>query len=203
MPGTHHHSLQHKQVSQLAGEADSPEATSPYSRTPALRNSHKMAERKRRTEMKTLFDALRAQIPASHGSKSSKWEILSKGMVPPFPPISLLTGVASDHIRNLESGNKLGREAQLQLQQVSHELEAIRRENETLRNENHHIYQEMQHYRDSARPSTATAMHPQAPIYAASSTSVMGDPSRSLPPLTNGVPAANSMQGVQYSDERR
>ena len=80
MPGTHHHSLQHKQVSQLAGESDSPEATSPYSRTPALRNSHKMAERKRRTEMKTLFDALRAQIPASHGSKSSKWEILSKGI---------------------------------------------------------------------------------------------------------------------------
>ena len=79
MPGTHHHSLQHKQVSNLASEADSPEANSPYSRTPALRNSHKIAERKRRTEMKQLFDALRAQIPASHGSKSSKWEILSKG----------------------------------------------------------------------------------------------------------------------------
>lgn len=90
MPGTHHHSLQHKQVSQLAGESDSPEATSPYSRTPALRNSHKMAERKRRTEMKTLFDALRAQIPASHGSKSSKWEILSKGEFhdPTQPPPS-------------------------------------------------------------------------------------------------------------------
>ena len=81
MPGTHHHSLQHKQVSNLASEADSPEANSPYSRTPALRNSHKIAERKRRTEMKQLFDALRAQIPASHGSKSSKWEILSKGML--------------------------------------------------------------------------------------------------------------------------
>ena len=79
MPGTHHHSLQHKQVTSLANEADSPEATSPYSRTPALRNSHKIAERKRRTEMKSLFDTLKAQIPASHGSKSSKWEILSKG----------------------------------------------------------------------------------------------------------------------------
>ena len=78
--GTHHHSLQHKQVSSLAGESDSPDAASPYSRTPALRASHKMAERKRRTEMKYLFDGLRAQIPASHGSKSSKWEILSKGM---------------------------------------------------------------------------------------------------------------------------
>lgn len=66
-------------MNQLAGESDSPDATSPYSRTPALRASHKMAERKRRTEMKYLFDSLRAQIPASHGSKSSKWEILSKG----------------------------------------------------------------------------------------------------------------------------
>lgn len=188
MPGTHHHSLQHKQVSQLAGESDSPEATSPYSRTPALRNSHKMAERKRRTEMKTLFDALRAQIPASHGSKSSKWEILSK---------------ASDHIRNLEQSAKQGRDASMQLQGLSHELEVIRRQNETLRSENHQMYQEMQHYREQARPSTATAMHPQPQIYPQPTPSVMGDPSRSLPPLTNGIPAANSMQGVQYSDERR
>ncbi len=80
IPGTHHHSLQHKQVSHLAEESESPDAASPYSRTPALRASHKLAERKRRTEMKYLFDSLRAQIPASHGSKSSKWEILSKGV---------------------------------------------------------------------------------------------------------------------------
>ena len=93
MPGTHHHSLQHKQVSSLASEADSPEANSPYSRTPALRNSHKIAERKRRTEMKQLFDALRAQIPASHGSKSSKWEILSKGML----AYTNLGSLSSDH----------------------------------------------------------------------------------------------------------
>ena len=66
----------------MTGESDSPDATSPYSRTPALRASHKLAERKRRTEMKYLFDGLRAQIPASHGSKSSKWEILSKGEMP-------------------------------------------------------------------------------------------------------------------------
>ena len=85
MSGTHHHSLQHKQVAQLAGESDSPDAVSPYSRTPALRASHKLAERKRRTEMKYLFDGLRNQIPASHGSKSSKWEILSKGK--PYLPL--------------------------------------------------------------------------------------------------------------------
>lgn len=91
----------------------------------------------------------------------------------------------------------------MQLQGLSHELEVIRRQNETLRSENHQMYQEMQHYREQARPSTATTMHPQPPIYSQPTSSVMGDPSRSLPPLTNGIPAANSMQGVQYSDERR
>lgn len=38
-----------------------------------------MAERKRRHEMKTLFDNLRNQIPSYQGAKSSKWEILTKG----------------------------------------------------------------------------------------------------------------------------
>lgn len=111
--------------------------------------------------------------------------------------------LASDHIRNLEASNKIGREAQIQLQHANHELEMLRRENETLRNENHHLYQEMQHYREQARPNTATTMHPQPPMYAAPPPAPMGDPSRSLPPLSNGIPAANSMQGVQYSDERR
>ena len=79
MPGTHHHSLQTKRVSGVSGDGDSPDGSTPYSRTPALRASHKLAERKRRTEMKGLFDQLRAQIPAGAGSKSSKWEILTKG----------------------------------------------------------------------------------------------------------------------------
>lgn len=79
MPGTHHHSLQSKRVSGTSGDGDSPETSTPYSRTPALRASHKLAERKRRTEMKHLFDQLRNQIPAHQGAKSSKWEILSKG----------------------------------------------------------------------------------------------------------------------------
>lgn len=76
----HHHSLQNRQLSDLQDGEDSPTGSNtPYSRTPELRVSHKMAERKRRTEMKELFDNLRDLMPQERGSKASKWEILSKG----------------------------------------------------------------------------------------------------------------------------
>jgi hypothetical protein len=82
IPSTHHHSMQHRSVTNLQN-IDSANPLTPgggsYSRTPELRVSHKMAERKRRSEMKTLFDDLNNILPNSPGSKSSKWEILTKG----------------------------------------------------------------------------------------------------------------------------
>jgi hypothetical protein len=52
----------------------------PYSRSPELRINHKLAERKRRKEMRDLFDDLRDLLPFEKGLRTSKWEILSKGI---------------------------------------------------------------------------------------------------------------------------
>ncbi|KAL8714405.1 MAG: hypothetical protein Q9220_001738 [cf. Caloplaca sp. 1 TL-2023] len=185
---THHHSLQHRQVTHLAGESDSPDATSPYSRTPALRASHKMAERKRRTEMKFLFDSLRNQIPANHGSKSSKWEILSK---------------ASEYIKTLETIKADNQNTRNSLERLAADLETIRRDNDSLRQENQRLYQEMNAYRNVRHADMVQQAAPMVPPhYGAPPPPMSVDPSRSLPPLTNGL-LASSMQGVQYTDSVR
>ncbi|KAF2397405.1 HLH-domain-containing protein [Trichodelitschia bisporula] len=80
-PHTHHHSIQHRSVSNLQS-SDTPSGTGSgnYSRTPELRISHKMAERKRRSEMKSLFEELNNILPNPPGGKSSKWETLTKAI---------------------------------------------------------------------------------------------------------------------------
>jgi hypothetical protein len=71
--------MQHRQIANLRDEGAAAAGLGNYSRTPELRVSHKLAERKRRSEMKDLFEDLNKAVPTSGGTKASKWEILSKG----------------------------------------------------------------------------------------------------------------------------
>ena len=71
--------MQHRAIQNLQNETVPAQAMGNYSRTPELRVSHKLAERKRRSEMKDLFEDLNKAVPSSGGTKASKWEILTKG----------------------------------------------------------------------------------------------------------------------------
>ncbi|KAK6864763.1 helix-loop-helix DNA-binding domain-containing protein [Apiospora arundinis] len=118
-PAVHHHSLQHKQLSDLQSEESSPHSgAQPYSRTPELRVSHKLAERKRRTEMKELFEQLRDLMPQERGSKASKWEILTKAIAEHQRQ--------QDHLKQLTA----------HYQNSAQESDMLRREVERLQREN-------------------------------------------------------------------
>ncbi|KAL9056585.1 MAG: hypothetical protein Q9162_002868 [Coniocarpon cinnabarinum] len=94
------HTLPHKTMTSLSG----PDILAGnYSRTPELRVSHKLAERKRRSEMKDLFDSLNRILPNSPGNKSSKWEVLSKA-------IEYIEALKHSHVQAHHDNERLRRE---------------------------------------------------------------------------------------------
>lgn len=110
-----------------SGKHSKESSATPYSRSPELRVSHKLAERKRRKEMKDLFDELRDQLPADRGMKASKWEILSKGMFvrtchrDPCPDHG--NTLAIDFVAQLKQSHQdMAREIDM----MRHELETVR-----------------------------------------------------------------------------
>lgn len=204
-PSVHHHSMQHKQLSDLQADMG-PGGAQPYSRTPELRVSHKLAERKRRTEMKELFDQLRDLMPQERGSKASKWEILTKAIAEHQRQ--------GDHLRAVQT----------------HYSTAVN-ENDLLRHELHQMRVEMAQMRgemsstnghasaSAHQSSTPASQAPAAPSSYASDQQQQQQhtpqqqqyPATSgteLPPLrsiSNGISAAapaapgpDSMTGVQY-----
>lgn len=219
----HHHSIRDSQMSSqmsdvMEDDALTPEGDShtPYSRTPALRVSHKMAERKRRSEMKDLFENLRSQIPSSQGSKSSKWEILSK---------------ASDYITQLERQASSGGMTEQRLRSMNADFQQTRDREHFLAQENVRLQQELAMLRQQSGQNGAPAgpapqqphqAHPhhlqpgppaghQAPpppsAYAGVPQSYVPPPApaplldsnRSLPPLAPPPAVGSGMEGIRYS----
>ncbi|KAI9770647.1 MAG: hypothetical protein M1835_006535 [Candelina submexicana] len=173
LPGVHHHQLQHRHVSGLSTEApESPSGPSPYSRTPELRVSHKLAERKRRSEMKDLFSELDKEIPAHRNNKSSKWETLSK---------------AVEHIRDLKKETKSLRAANTNL---TNEL------NEVSRQLQH--YQQGHQQEQQPQQQQAYAHFQTAPLPPANDRPRAILPPL-LNGITSGT-KSSSMQGIQYSN---
>lgn len=181
----HHHTLQHKQLSDLHSEESSPPSgAQPYSRTPELRVSHKLAERRRRTEMKELFEQLRDLMPQERGSKASKWEILTKAI--------------SEHQRQQDTIKQLSGHYQGSIQ----EAELLRRELDRMRVENAQLRNGM--------AATQSPTNHSGPPHAAADTYSQDpygrpQPQRpELPPLrslSGNLPnAPDSMTGVQYEE---
>ncbi|TAQ89537.1 hypothetical protein B7494_g2105 [Chlorociboria aeruginascens] len=196
---THHHSLQNRQLGDIQGnEGSSPGSSQPYSRTPELRVSHKLAERKRRTEMKELFDNLRDLLPQQRGPKASKWEILSRSIEQHHAQAKEIRTISHD------------------LQVTRSELESSRQETHTLRQENHHLRAELSHvaghpghhaghpngYMHAAQPPTAMDAYSNDPYARQNRPEAFPNPVRQeqLPPLRatiSGPAPSESMSGVQ------
>ncbi|KAB5536689.1 hypothetical protein GE09DRAFT_336886 [Coniochaeta sp. 2T2.1] len=184
----HHHSLQHKQLGQLQSEESASQTgTQPYSRTPELRVSHKLAERKRRTEMKELFEQLRDLMPQERGSKASKWEILTKAI--------------AEHQRQSDSIKYWQNKAQ----SLHGELEHLRREVHSVRVENQQLRSDLSATINGQQPRISSQSMP-ADTYPPDQFG--RTPSRpELPPLRslqNGGSGLtpDTMTGVQYEQPR-
>ncbi|OAL55680.1 hypothetical protein IQ07DRAFT_174873 [Pyrenochaeta sp. DS3sAY3a] len=199
IPSTHHHSMQHRSVTSLQNinHAEALALSSGnYSRTPELRISHKMAERKRRSEMKNLFDELNNILPNSPGSKSSKWEILTKSI---------------EYIKNLSRAHEAARSENARLRPDAEFCRRAQEENELMRNELATVWNALRRV-DPANPHVYGSMtgmlaqqHGQTPTSTTNVLPPLQQQQQGPPPPQSGQwgpPAPTAMQGVEFGGIR-
>lgn len=202
MATTHHHSMQHRSVTSLQSVTDHAAlaaGSGNYSRTPELRVSHKMAERKRRSEMKGLFDELNNILPNSPGSKSSKWEILTKSI---------------EYIKNLSRAHDITRAENARLRPEAEYSRRVQEENELMRNELAAVWNAL-HRQDPTNPhiygALTSALAQQQANTPASTNNVLPPLQAQQQPAQTqaqpqsaawGAPAPAAMQGVEYGGIR-
>ncbi|KAK4545644.1 hypothetical protein LTR36_002597 [Oleoguttula mirabilis] len=185
---THHHSMQHRSIQSLQNDGLA-QGIGNYSRTPELRVSHKLAERKRRSEMKDLFEDLNKAVPSNGGTKASKWEILTK---------------AIDYIRSTQHNERqLANEVQ-RLQRDSDHRRDVQKENEMLKTEVQVMHQTLRRLDPNAPHMYG---HFTSHLSQSAAPHTNGGSAISLPPLNSqahvapfsgGAPPAAAMQGVEY-----
>ncbi|CAK1354415.1 Protein esc1 [Cercospora beticola] len=193
---THHHSLQHRAISGLQHEAMTPQGVGNYSRTPELRVSHKLAERKRRSEMKDLFEDLNKAVPSNGGTKASKWEILTKAIEYIRSQQHNERNLHAE-VQRLQRDNEFGREVHKENEMLKTEVQVMREHLRRLEPNAPHIYGAF----TSQLNQISQQQQPQG----------NGAPGIALPPLNtaqnvgqapapfNGAPGGSAaMQGVEY-----
>ncbi|KAL5346722.1 hypothetical protein ACLOAV_008429 [Pseudogymnoascus australis] len=211
----HHHALQHRQVGDIRDEGGSPGSTQPYSRTPELRESHKLAERRHRNEMKEFYRELREMLPSERGNKTSRWEILSKAIAQHKAQDDSYHNL-EQHYRQIQT-DSVRKDAELQRSgdetaELRKELRTLRTELCTLRHESSLIRGDMvqpQAFPVSQAPSSvdnytndpyrAHLRHEPRPKFGLSPLRSLNTP---IPAPFPQQQPADSMAGVQYHQER-
>lgn len=179
------HNVQHRQVVELQNDGESLNNTQPYSRTPELRVSHKLAERKRRMEMKDMFDSLRALQSVDRGAKASKWEILSKAI--------------TEHERQaklIDDQKKAISRMESQLHRIEIELNDARRDSSNVRDENARLRSEITSLRT---PRNRAYAGPESHPHSYNGPGI--EQKSQLPPFRS-LQVPEVMNGVQYHHEQ-